>query len=582
MKDLRELGTVHESQILIIGGACSGLTCALTAKEADMDVDILITDMACASKGWAGKAARTAGLISFVGEGKDPEEFAKYNLDEIGFYLNDQHLMRDIAYNSRKLVEHLETWGVSIEREDDGHFAVAQWPFPWVTGGIDPDMCKHMAAKAHEYGVRFEDHIEIVELLKDGERVIGACGFNVKDGGFHIFIADVTILACGTQNFDITPVWCSDGVSQTLAYKAGCEFRNAEFCGMGDFARLDDEGHIFYGMQGGAHIGHDHLYYGDENISQKWRPGFHSSMDPYAANAWYQEYKQGHWPIEMNMDAFNAEGGGGEFFHFHPEGLRRYMRDHEAGGYPFDHEIFPVVPGFISEVGAIRVGHEMETTVPCLLAIGDCSGSGSGRGGAAPTPPSKIHGTGLLNAFYMGSKGGETAVGLIHTLSKLPLEKNVDVDHVEEIIKQTFAPLEREEGIDPRDIIHEIQEAMAPCDYVFIKSDERMDEALEIIEDAASKLDQMKVDNYHDLVKCKDAEAMALCGELFFRASKMRTESRGFQLREDYPERDDENWLKWIIIQKGPDGDLTLRTEDIPIEQYDYLPNQESKNIPDI
>ena len=83
MKDLKDIGIVHESQILIIGGACSGLTAALTAKEADRNVDILITDMACASKGWAGKAARTAGLISFVEKGQDPEEFAKYNLNEI-------------------------------------------------------------------------------------------------------------------------------------------------------------------------------------------------------------------------------------------------------------------------------------------------------------------------------------------------------------------------------------------------------------------------------------------------------------------------------------------------------------------
>ncbi len=577
MKDLNQLGTVHESQLLIIGGACSGLTAALTAKEADKNVDVLITDMACASKGWAGKAARTAGLISFVGEGKDPEEFVQYNLKEIGFYLNDQHLLRDMAYNSRKIVEHLETWGVSIEREENGHFAVAQWPFPWVTGGIDPDMCKHMAKKAHEYGIRFEDYIEIVELLKNGERVIGACGFNVKDGSFHIFLADVTILACGAQNFDITPIWCGTGVSHSLAYKAGAEFRNCEFCGMGDFARIDSEGHLFYGMHGGAHIGHDHLHYEDENISQKWRPGFHSSMDPYAANAWYQEYKQGHWPIKIDMNEFNSEGGGGEFFHFHPEAFRRYMRHHQVGGYPFDHQVFDVVPGVISELSAIRVGHNMETTVPCLLAIGDCSGAGSARAGAVPAPPAKIHGTGLLNAVYMGTRGGESAVALIHTLSKLPLDKTVDTDAVETIKKTTYEPMQKDNGISPRDIIHEVQEAIAPCDYVFVKSEERMQEALDIIADAASKLDQMQVDNYHDLIKCVEAKAMTLCGELFYRTSLMRKESRGFHLREDFKDTDDQNWLKWIIVQKGSDGEMVFRTEDVPVEQYDYKPEINEK-----
>lgn len=578
MEELKKLGTVHETQILIIGGACSGLTAALTAKEADQDVDILVTDMACASKGWAGKAARTAGLISFVGEGKDPEEFTQYCLKEIGFYLNDQHLLRDMAYNSRKIVEHLEKWGVSIEREEDGHFSVAHWPFPWVTGGIDPDMCKHMAQKAHAYGVRFRDYIEIVELLKDGDKVVGACGFDVKDGSFHIFIADVTILACGSQNFDITPIWCSTGVSHSLAYKAGAEFRNCEFCGMGDFARIDQEGHLFYGMHGGAHIGHDHLYVGEENISQKWRPGFHSSMDPYAANAWYQEYKAGNWPIQINMDKFNAQGGGGELFHFHPEAFKRYMRHHAIGGYPFGNEIFDVVPGVISEMSAVRVGHSMETTVPCLLAIGDVSGSGSARAGAVPAPPAKIHGTGLLNAVYMGTRGGQSAVNLVHTLTKLGLSKQVDVARVVAIKEETYAPLHRAEGVSPRDIIHEIQEAIAPCDYVFVKTEERMQKALEIVASAASKLEQMKVDNYHDLVKCIEAKAMALCAELFYRTSLMRTESRGFHYREDYAEMDNENWLKWIIV-KADNGEMSFRTENVPFEQYDYAPGVEGKNL---
>ena len=75
--------------ILIIGGALSGLTAAITAKETDPDVDILIVDKAYASKGWAGKASRTAGLISYVDKTNDPEDFVKYCLNEIGFYLNE-------------------------------------------------------------------------------------------------------------------------------------------------------------------------------------------------------------------------------------------------------------------------------------------------------------------------------------------------------------------------------------------------------------------------------------------------------------------------------------------------------------
>jgi succinate dehydrogenase/fumarate reductase flavoprotein subunit len=96
------------------------------------------------------------------------------------------------------------------------------------------------------------------------------------------------------------------------------------------------------------------------------------------------------------------------------------------------------------------------------------------------------------------------------------------------------------------------------------------------VKDAASKLDDMKVDNYHDLVKCVEAEAMALGGELFYRTSMMRKESRGFHQREDYKEQNDSEWLKWIIVQ-NVNGEMTFHTEDVPMEQYDYKPGKEGK-----
>jgi succinate dehydrogenase/fumarate reductase flavoprotein subunit len=64
---------------------------------------------------------------------------------------------------------------------------------------------------------------------------------------------------------------------------------------------------------------------------------------------------------------------------------------------------------------------------------------------------------------------------------------------------------------------------------------------------------------------------MVLEAEVFYRASLERTESRGFHLREDFPEQDDEHWLKWVIVKR--DGDrMAVRTDAIPIETYPYRP----------
>jgi len=62
---------------------------------------------------------------------------------------------------------------------------------------------------------------------------------------------------------------------------------------------------------------------------------------------------------------------------------------------------------------------------------------------------------------------------------------------------------------------------------------------------------------------------MALVAELVLRASLMRTETRASHYREDYPNRDDKNWLKWIIIRQE-DGKLNLRTEPVPLDKYRF------------
>jgi succinate dehydrogenase/fumarate reductase flavoprotein subunit len=71
--------------------------------------------------------------------------------------------------------------------------------------------------------------------------------------------------------------------------------------------------------------------------------------------------------------------------------------------------------------------------------------------------------------------------------------------------------------------------------------------------------------------KCHEAESMALCGEISFRSSLMRTESRGWHYREDYPEQDNYNWLNWIIVKENG-GSMSVITQPVPLDKYKYKP----------
>ena len=73
-----------------------------------------------------------------------------------------------------------------------------------------------------------------------------------------------------------------------------------------------------------------------------------------------------------------------------------------------------------------------------------------------------------------------------------------------------------------------------------------MTEALGMVLDVKERLPQVAATDPHYLVAAHDARNMALSAELFYRTALTRKESRGWFIREDYPERDDAEWLKWV------------------------------------
>ena len=188
-----------------------------------------------------------------------------------------------------------------------------------------------------------------------------------------------------------------------------------------------------------------------------------------------------------------------------------------------------------------------------------------------PTPPSKMHGMGITNAVFMGMRGGPAAA--VHAQGRAGARRRRPVDAAElaAVEERLFAPLRRADGVSPRDVIARIQDALTPVDYSVVKTEERMREALDMVLATADDVQQLRAGDLHELTRCVDAQSMALEAELFYRASLERTESRGFHLREDFPERDDDRWLKWVVVKKDGDG-MALRTEDIPLATYPYQP----------
>ncbi len=172
-----------------------------------------------------------------------------------------------------------------------------------------------------------------------------------------------------------------------------------------------------------------------------------------------------------------------------------------------------------------------------------------------------------MNALLSSFRGGPSAG------SNAAQTDFVDIDYAEvkRLKEAIFTPIRREDGISPTTGIEAVQSVVCPVKYNLRKSDELLREAISKIEQTRESFNNLFAKDLHYLGKCHEATSMALCAEISFRSSLFRTESRGWHYREDYPERDDRNWLKWVIVKQSNEA-ISVYSQPVPTEQYKYKP----------
>ncbi len=121
------------------------------------------------------------------------------------------------------------------------------------------------------------------------------------------------------------------------------------------------------------------------------------------------------------------------------------------------------------------------------------------------------------------------------------------------------------------EMVRAVQDVMAPVGYSIYKRADRMSEALDKVLALKAQVPSLAAADPHYLAACHVAESMVLGAEMFYRASLAREESRGWHLREDFPVRDDANFLKWIEL-RDDGGEMALSLHDVPIDRYPVKP----------
>lgn len=575
---LENYGKVLEADVLVIGHGIAGLSAAISVKEENPDLKVITVDKAFA--GYAGKANKGGGHVAFIPEGEE-EKYVEYHSRNLGDYLNDQDMLRKYANSTVETIKRWESWGVRFT-VDMEHAQNAHPVIPWKMCILDLDMMIHMAKHARKLGVESCSKISVMELLKDGNRIAGAAGIDLISGELMIFRAKSVILASGDQNFSVMNMWSSgkgDGIA--AAYRAGARMRNAEFGSFVNMMTLSSRT-VAYGAE-------DVLVNASGELCTE-RADMDESLKTVVGGVdlggmqsvlMYMDVKAGKGPIyeDTSKNGFPGSfigrnlccyGGDADPPFYRPVAQKFWNRlyyKNRLESYRDDNPLKETVPGLIGECSPLYADHEMATSIEGLYAAGDICANGSSWSGAVPTPPGRNRGSGLMHAVFTATVAAASA-------SKYAEESGfgiIEKDDIEHIRKTIFSSLESKGDISPSEYMMRIKEVMQPIEYSGYKSEDRLREALRKILEIKEDITRLRAADPHELNAVNECRSTILCSEMFFRASIERKESRGWHLREDYKERDDKNYLKWIEITNN-NGNMVISEIPVPIESYTYRP----------
>lgn len=431
----------------------------------------------------------------------------------------------------------------------------------WVTHRVPLQLKKVALAK----GVKMLDKIEVVDLLTHDGHAVGATGFNILTGDFCVFKCKAILIASGACNFKFRRLFSQPaGELVAAAYRAGCEHLHTEYGPMyGNCAKVAEVWMRGAGQQDAL------VNAKGEAIVPKYFPGIPESHWK-AVYAMAKEVEAGNGPIYFDASAgaepsdesvwvtvggYDAEWV--QFIRDHGAFLNSERILREKAGIDQHSQKVEWFPDMCGYVGNIRIDVDCKSTnLEGLWAAGDAIGSSMTMEGAAP--PRDYGSWGLPVAAYTGLRAAQS---IAQVAPQYP-EPQIDVEQQESLRERLFAPMAlKKKEFEPYDAITRIQEIVVPVKYSLLKEGARLKEALGVIGEVKKEmLPKVKAENPHELVKYHEAESIAVCAEMLHTASLARTETRGSHIREDYPEKDDKNWLKWTVIKKEGER-MVLSTE---------------------
>jgi succinate dehydrogenase / fumarate reductase flavoprotein subunit len=583
----------YDYDVLVIGAGGAGLRAAIEAAAQGVSVGLICKSLL----GKAHTVMAEGGIAAALSNVDERDNWKVHFADTMrgGQYLNDWRMAELHAKDAPDRVRELEAWGALFDRTKDGrilqrNFGGHKYPrLAHVGDRTGLEMIRTLQDHGIHQGIIVHMETTIITLLKNGDRVVAAFGYDREKGQFKLFRTRAIVIATGGigRAFKITSnSWEYTGDGLALAYHAGADLMDMEFVqfhptgmvwppsvrGILVTEGVRGEGGILLNKENNRFMFDEipELYRNQtaDNEEEGWRytQGDRSARRPpelltrdHVARCIVREIKEGrgsaHNGVFLDISWIKKKLPNAEE-HIKKKLPSMYHQFKKLADIDITKEPMEVGPTTHYMMGGIRVNADTQmSTVPGLFAAGEAA---AGLHGA-----NRLGGNSLSDLLVFGKRAGEFA-------AKFAKENRQDIiidEHeIATFAKQVLEPFERTEGDNPFQVQYDLQEMMQDLVGI-VRREEELLKAMEELKKLWQRTGKVKVignreynNGWHTAL---DLQNLMTVSEAITMAALERRESRGAHFREDYPEKDQAAGKFNLIIFKGDDGKMQVKREPL-------------------
>ena len=545
---------MYSHDVLIIGAGLAGMRAALAARQNGADVAVISKVHPVRSHSNAAQGGINAALEH---AGDDWRDHA-YDTVKGSDYLGDQDAIEVMCQEAGSEVIQMEHYGVTFSRDDEGRLGTRAFGGQgkartfFVADFTGQAMLHVLYEQIMRAGVRVYEEWFVLELIVEDGECAGAIVMEIKSGDVHVIRSKVVIVAAGGLGRVFEPstnalICTGDGMG--LAYRAGASLMDMEMVQYHPTTLKGSGVLITEGARGeGAHL----LNSEGQRFMERYAP----NMMELASRDVVSRAEQ----TEIN----EGRGVDGcvllDLRHLDERLIRERLTQildiaRDFANVDLLQEPVPIRPGMHYQMGGVKTDVDGRTQLPGLYAAGEAA-CVSVHGG------NRLGANSLLDTLVFGRRSGEHAAELART----KVQREMD-DSAADGQKAHIRRLMDNEKSDDKFGQIRLDMGRAMNDHLAVYRDQAgMESAIDTIRQLRERYQSVYLQDKGktwntNLVFTLELGFMLDCAEAIALAALERKESRGAHTRVDYPDRDDNEWMKHILVKQTEDG-----------PSLDYLP----------